>query len=170
VHPIAIVAYHPVALLADTNAETEELFAALAQLSHQLIFCHPNADAGSRALSGHIQSLLAQRGSGHFFTNLSPIEYWSLLQHVDLMVGNSSSGIMESASFALPTVNVGMRHKEESGPECIRRRATGDIRSAAVTEGRDAVISRVSVGNDQSVWRWPRSRTYRAGANHRAAT
>jgi UDP-hydrolysing UDP-N-acetyl-D-glucosamine 2-epimerase len=109
--PTAIVAYHPVTLLADTNAETEELFAALAQLSHQLIFCHPNADAGSRTLSGRIQSLLAQRGSGHFFTNLSPIEYWSLLQHVDLMVGNSSSGIMESASFTLPTVNVGMRQQ-----------------------------------------------------------
>jgi UDP-hydrolysing UDP-N-acetyl-D-glucosamine 2-epimerase len=109
--PTAIVAYHPVTFLADTNAETEELFAALAQLSHQLIFCHPNADAGSRTLSGRIQSLLAQRGSGHFFTNLSPIEYWSLLQHVDLMVGNSSSGIMESASFTLPTVNVGMRQQ-----------------------------------------------------------
>jgi hypothetical protein len=69
-HPTAIVAYHPVALLADTNAETEELFAALAQLSHQLIFCHPNADAGSRALSGHIQSLLAQRWKWAFLHQL----------------------------------------------------------------------------------------------------
>jgi UDP-hydrolysing UDP-N-acetyl-D-glucosamine 2-epimerase len=109
--PTAIVAYHPVTLLSDTNAEVEELFTALAQFSHQLIFCHPNADVGGRSLADRIQSLLTKRGSGHFFINLPPIEYWSLLQYADLMVGNSSSGIMESASFALPTIDVGMRQE-----------------------------------------------------------
>ena len=43
------------------------------------------------------------------FVNLSAVVYWSLLANVDLMVGNSSSGIMETASLALPTVNVGIR-------------------------------------------------------------
>jgi UDP-N-acetylglucosamine 2-epimerase (non-hydrolysing)/GDP/UDP-N,N'-diacetylbacillosamine 2-epimerase (hydrolysing) len=37
------------------------------------------------------------------------VVYWSLLANVDLMVGNSSSGIMETASLRLPTVNVGLR-------------------------------------------------------------
>ncbi|HTF70917.1 MAG TPA: UDP-N-acetylglucosamine 2-epimerase, partial [Edaphobacter sp.] len=111
VPPIAVVAYHPVTLLLDTNAEAEELFAALGQIPHRLIFCHPNADAGSRTLSGRIRSLLEQRGSGHLFVNLPAIEYWSLLRCADLLVGNSSSGIMESASFGLPTVNVGMRQQ-----------------------------------------------------------
>ena len=46
--PTAIVAYHPVTLLRDTNAEADELFAALARLRYQLVFCHPNADAGGR--------------------------------------------------------------------------------------------------------------------------
>lgn len=58
VRPTAIVAYHPVTLLSDTNAEAQELFAALAQIPHQLIFCHPNADAGGRELSQRIQSFL----------------------------------------------------------------------------------------------------------------
>lgn len=111
VRPTAIVAYHPVTLLSDTNAEAQELFAALAQIPHQLIFCHPNADAGGRELSQRIQSFLTSRGAGHLFVNLPAIEYWSLLRHADLMVGNSSSGIMEAASFALPTVNVGMRQQ-----------------------------------------------------------
>jgi UDP-N-acetylglucosamine 2-epimerase (non-hydrolysing)/GDP/UDP-N,N'-diacetylbacillosamine 2-epimerase (hydrolysing) len=43
--------------------------------------------------------------------NLDAVTYWSLLRCVDAMVGNSSSGIMETASFALPTVNVGFRQK-----------------------------------------------------------
>jgi UDP-hydrolysing UDP-N-acetyl-D-glucosamine 2-epimerase len=109
--PTAIVAYHPVTLLADTNAEAEELFTALAQISHQLIFCHPNADAGGHALSQRIRSFLAERSAGHLFVNLPAIEYWSLLRHANLLIGNSSSGIMESASFAVPTVNVGMRQQ-----------------------------------------------------------
>jgi UDP-hydrolysing UDP-N-acetyl-D-glucosamine 2-epimerase len=110
--PTTIVAYHPVTLLSDTNEEVEELFRALAQIPHhQLIFCHPNADAGGRELSKRIQSFLATRGGGHLFVNLPAIDYWSLLGHADLLVGNSSSGIMESASFALPTVNVGMRQQ-----------------------------------------------------------
>jgi UDP-hydrolysing UDP-N-acetyl-D-glucosamine 2-epimerase len=109
--PTAVVAYHPVTLLSDTNAEAEELFAALAHISHQLIFCHPNADAGGRELSQRIQSFLTSRGAGHSFVNLPAIVYWSLLRQADILVGNSSSGIMESASFALPTVNVGMRQQ-----------------------------------------------------------
>jgi UDP-N-acetylglucosamine 2-epimerase (non-hydrolysing)/GDP/UDP-N,N'-diacetylbacillosamine 2-epimerase (hydrolysing) len=109
--PTAIVAYHPVTLLSDTNAEAEELFAALDQIPHQLIFCHPNADAGSRHLAQRIRSFLTGRGSGHLFVNLPAIEYWSLLRHASLLIGNSSSGIMESASFALPTVNVGIRQQ-----------------------------------------------------------
>lgn len=111
IRPIAVVAYHPVTLLPDTNAEAEELFAALGQMPHRLVFCHPNADAGSRELSQRIRSLLAQRGSGHLFVNLPAIEYWSLLRCADLLLGNSSSGIMEAASFGLPTVNVGMRQQ-----------------------------------------------------------
>jgi UDP-hydrolysing UDP-N-acetyl-D-glucosamine 2-epimerase len=106
-----VVAYHPVTLLSDTNAEAEELFVALGQFPHQLIFCHPNSDAGSRDLVERIRVLLEKRGNGHLFVNLPAVDYWSLLRHVSLLVGNSSSGIMESASFALPTVNVGMRQQ-----------------------------------------------------------
>ena len=42
---------------------------------------------------------------------LAALTYWSLLRQVDVMIGNSSSGIMETPSFALPTVNVGMRQQ-----------------------------------------------------------
>jgi UDP-N-acetylglucosamine 2-epimerase (non-hydrolysing)/GDP/UDP-N,N'-diacetylbacillosamine 2-epimerase (hydrolysing) len=62
-------------------------------------------------LSERIRRFLAKRGRGHLFVNLPAIEYWSLLRQADLLVGNSSSGIMESASFALPTVNVGVRQQ-----------------------------------------------------------
>jgi UDP-N-acetylglucosamine 2-epimerase (non-hydrolysing)/GDP/UDP-N,N'-diacetylbacillosamine 2-epimerase (hydrolysing) len=45
------------------------------------------------------------------FVNLDALTYWSLLRQVDVFLGNSSSGIMETPSFALPTVNVGLRQQ-----------------------------------------------------------
>jgi UDP-N-acetylglucosamine 2-epimerase len=45
------------------------------------------------------------------FVNLDPVAYWSLLHASDLLIGNSSSGIMEAASFAIPAVNVGIRQR-----------------------------------------------------------
>ena len=43
--------------------------------------------------------------------NLGAITYWSLLREIDVLLGNSSSGIMESASFAVPTIDIGMRQQ-----------------------------------------------------------
>ncbi|HEX6772821.1 MAG TPA: UDP-N-acetylglucosamine 2-epimerase [Acidobacteriaceae bacterium] len=129
--PTVVVAYHPVTLLDDTNAEAEELLSALARIPHQLIFCHPNADAGSRDLRERMRSFLAERGSGRLFVNLPVIQYWSLLRHADLMIGNSSSGIMETASFALPTINVGMR---QQGRERAKNVLDAQPTSASILE------------------------------------
>lgn len=109
--PTILVAYHPVTIARDTLLEADALFEALASLPDQLLFCYPNADAGSRALIARTKSFLADRTRGTIFTNLDAITYWSLLRHVDMLVGNSSSGIMETASFSLPTVNVGLRQQ-----------------------------------------------------------
>jgi len=109
--PAILVAYHPVTIARDTLEETGALFAALETLPDQILFCYPNADAGSRALIERTRSFLAACGHGEVFVNLDALTYWSLLAQVDLMLGNSSSGIMETASFALPTVNVGLRQQ-----------------------------------------------------------
>jgi UDP-N-acetylglucosamine 2-epimerase (non-hydrolysing)/GDP/UDP-N,N'-diacetylbacillosamine 2-epimerase (hydrolysing) len=103
--------WHPVTILNDTNAEADALFSALAQISGQLVFVYPNSDAGSRALIDRTRALSEVRPQTHVFVNLDAVTYWSLLGHVDAIIGNSSSGIMEAASFALPVVNVGMRQQ-----------------------------------------------------------
>jgi UDP-N-acetylglucosamine 2-epimerase (non-hydrolysing)/GDP/UDP-N,N'-diacetylbacillosamine 2-epimerase (hydrolysing) len=107
--PTLLAAWHPVTILRNTNAEADALFAALAQAPGQLLFVYPNSDAGS--LIEHTRALAESRPHTHVFVNLDAITYWSLLGNVSAMVGNSSSGIMEAASFALPVVNVGMRQQ-----------------------------------------------------------
>jgi len=109
--PTILAAWHPVTILKDTNAEADALFAALAEVQGQLIFVYPNADAGSHALIRRTQALADTRAHTRIFVNLDAVTYWSLLGQVDCMVGNSSSGIMEAASFAHPVVNVGMRQQ-----------------------------------------------------------
>jgi UDP-N-acetylglucosamine 2-epimerase (non-hydrolysing)/GDP/UDP-N,N'-diacetylbacillosamine 2-epimerase (hydrolysing) len=109
--PTILVSYHPVTIARDTLEEADALFAALREIPDQLLFCYPNADAGSRALIERTKSFLASRGRGAIFTNLDAVTYWSLLRETTILVGNSSSGIMETASFGLPTVNIGIRQQ-----------------------------------------------------------
>ena len=111
--------YHPATIARDTTREADALFQALQDVPEQLLFCYPNADAGSRVLIGRIEAFLGARG-GRVFVNLEPLVYWSLLRQVEYLVGNSSSGIIEAASFALPAVNVGIRQQgRENGPNVL---------------------------------------------------
>jgi UDP-N-acetylglucosamine 2-epimerase (non-hydrolysing)/GDP/UDP-N,N'-diacetylbacillosamine 2-epimerase (hydrolysing) len=115
-----IVAYHPVTLLQDTTEEADALFSALAQIESQIIFCYPNADAGSHSLMHRTHEFIRQHADAHVFVNLGAVTYWSLLQYAGLLLGNSSSGIMEAASFALPVVNVGLRqYGRERAPNVL---------------------------------------------------
>ncbi|MGA8037031.1 MAG: UDP-N-acetylglucosamine 2-epimerase [Candidatus Acidiferrales bacterium] len=106
-----LVAYHPVTINRDTLSETDALFEALDSLTHQIVFCFPNADAGSRALIRRTKSFVESKRRGKIYVNLDTPTYLSLLGHASVLVGNSSSGIMEAASFSLPVVNVGLRQQ-----------------------------------------------------------
>jgi UDP-hydrolysing UDP-N-acetyl-D-glucosamine 2-epimerase len=109
--PAIIAAWHPVTLHRDTNDEADAFFAALSDAPGQILFVYPNADAGSYQLIERTRALAATRPATHLYVNLDAVTYWSLLGHADLLTGNSSSGIMEAASFALPVVNVGTRQQ-----------------------------------------------------------
>jgi UDP-N-acetylglucosamine 2-epimerase (non-hydrolysing)/GDP/UDP-N,N'-diacetylbacillosamine 2-epimerase (hydrolysing) len=124
---ITVVAYHPVTLFKDTTAEADAVFAALDALPGQIIFCYPNSDTGSHHLINRIRSYCATHTNAHLFINLPSITYWSLLRETTVLLGNSSSGIMEAASFALPVVNVGMRQQgRERGPNILDAEAIVD--------------------------------------------
>jgi len=109
--PLLLVSYHPVTLLRDTTSEAEALFAALVHRDEQIIFCFPNADSGSRELISEARSFCNENSNASMQVNLAPLTNWSLLSSADVIIGNSSSGIMESASLQLPAVNIGLRQQ-----------------------------------------------------------
>ena len=134
-----MVAYHPVTIHRETTAEAEALFRALRQVEGQILFVYPNSDAGSRELIERTGAFAAERTDTKIFVNLDPATYWSLLAQVDVLIGNSSSGIMEAASFALPVVNVGMR---QQGRERARNVIDADADAIAI----EAAIARALSG------------------------
>jgi UDP-N-acetylglucosamine 2-epimerase (non-hydrolysing)/GDP/UDP-N,N'-diacetylbacillosamine 2-epimerase (hydrolysing) len=132
-----VIAYHPVTLAADTLEETDQLFAALQATTGQLIFCYPNSDAGSRMLIARTKDFLAKRGTGRVFVNLNAVTYWTVLREAHVFLGNSSSGIMETASFEVPTVNIGERQRgRERAANVIDAAANRETILAAITKAR----------------------------------
>jgi UDP-hydrolysing UDP-N-acetyl-D-glucosamine 2-epimerase len=148
--PTILVVYHPMTIARDTLQEADALFAALENLTDQILFCYPNADAGSRALIDQTKSFVERRGHGKIFSNLNSVTYLSLLRQVDMLVGNSSSGIMESASFSLPTVNVGLRQQGRErarnvlDAEAHPRAILDAVRTARTAEFRDSLRGMVN--------------------------
>ena len=109
-----IITYHPETLY-DTNLENQmtALFDSLDQLTNTLlIFTQPNADHQGRLINQKIKAyVLANKDRAVFFPTLGSKAYLTALSLVDLVIGNSSSGIIEAPSFKTPTINIGNRQK-----------------------------------------------------------
>lgn len=109
-----LVTFHP-ATIEDHTAvfQFNELLSALDNFRDvKIIFTKPNADVESLAISKMIDYYVKQnRLRVKAFTSLGTLKYLSLIKNVDVIIGNSSSGIIEVPSFGKPTVNIGYRQK-----------------------------------------------------------
>lgn len=108
-----LVTFHPVTLENKTSGmQMEELISALDKLLDcKIIFTMPNADTDGREIFQSIQSFCRRNENAVAFTSLGQTRYLSCLNHVDMAVGNSSSGLAEVPSFKIPTVNIGDRQR-----------------------------------------------------------
>jgi UDP-N-acetylglucosamine 2-epimerase (non-hydrolysing)/GDP/UDP-N,N'-diacetylbacillosamine 2-epimerase (hydrolysing) len=110
--PPLLVTYHPVTLDYDrTDARVRELLAALRHVDRPAVFTYPNADARGRRVIDLIQRFQREDPRARVIMNLGTQAYFSLMSHAAAMVGNSSSGVIEAASFRLPVVNIGNRQQ-----------------------------------------------------------
>jgi UDP-hydrolysing UDP-N-acetyl-D-glucosamine 2-epimerase len=118
--PPLVVTYHPTTLGAlEVDTEIDALFAALRRAGRPVVVTAPNADAGGRHIARRIAAFAAEYGQADVVSNLGLQGYYSLLALAAAMVGNSSSGIIEAASFALPVVNIGDRQKGRLAPRNV---------------------------------------------------
>jgi GDP/UDP-N,N'-diacetylbacillosamine 2-epimerase (hydrolysing) len=108
-----LITFHPVTLeMATAAGQMAELLAALAELHDtQLIFTLPNADTDGRGLIRMVEQFVAKHTNAHAYTSLGQLRYLSCIAHVDAVMGNSSSGLIEVPSLRKGTINIGDRQR-----------------------------------------------------------
>ncbi|MDO7895439.1 UDP-N-acetylglucosamine 2-epimerase [Pseudomonas citrulli] len=122
VGPFMLVTYHPVTL---AEEDPERSFCALLAAldtfpDYQLVITYPNADNGGRSIISLIEKYAAAHpGRVLAIPSLGFKRYLSILQYASVVVGNSSSGVIEVPSFGLPTVNIGSRQKGRLAAETV---------------------------------------------------
>ena len=110
--PTLLVTFHPVTLEpGEASAHADELAAALASVEGDVVITYPGADADHGAVIERLEALAAARPGTRMMPALGEESYGALLREADVMVGNSSSGLIEAPSFGLPVVNVGLRQR-----------------------------------------------------------
>lgn len=111
-NPILLVTYHPTTRSSDSvTAEIDQVLSALGNFSYcSIVFTSVNADPGNLAITNQIEEFVqAEPKSRSLHQSLGQHKYLSLLSLCDVVVGNSSSGIIEAPAFGKPTVNIGSR-------------------------------------------------------------
>ena len=110
-----VCAFHPVFQEAhDSSYQMSQILKLLVQKKCSGILISPNSDAGGEDIRRTIsQFMKADYFKKHFrfFTHLSRPEYLDTVANSDLLIGNSSSGIIESASLGVACINIGTRQK-----------------------------------------------------------
>jgi UDP-N-acetylglucosamine 2-epimerase (non-hydrolysing) len=110
--PPLIVTYHPVTLdFEDTARQTQNLMTALDSVGMPVVFTYPNADTNGRVIIDAINAYVSSHQGAYAVAHLGTQGYFGLMANGAAMVGNSSSGIIEAASFGLPVVDIGDRQR-----------------------------------------------------------
>ena len=108
-----LITFHPVTLENSTSAQQMgELLSALNKLDNtNLIFTMPNSDTDGRVLFQIIEEYVSSNIKSVVITSLGQLRYLSCLKHVDGVIGNSSSGLLEVPTFKIGTINIGDRQR-----------------------------------------------------------
>jgi UDP-hydrolysing UDP-N-acetyl-D-glucosamine 2-epimerase len=144
-----LVTFHPLTIEAGRSVSAlDELFAALSTLDPEfrLFFTLANSDVEGRALNNRIKAFVSGRPNTIAVASLGQLRYLSLMNLVDVVVGNSSSGVLEAPSLNVPTVDIGDRQKGRERASSVfnstpERNAIAAAISKALARGRQPTVS-----------------------------
>lgn len=138
--PFLLVTYHPVTLqYRESGWQIDQLLSALQECGMPVIFTMPNADTANQPIRKRINQFVGTHPSAWSVESLGLESYLSMMALAAAIVGNSSSGILEAASFNLPAVNIGIRQ-------------TGRVRARNVIDvgnGSDEILGGIKRATDR---------------------
>lgn len=132
--PVALVVFHPVVQEAvEMQQQIDLLLESLLKEGYAAIVLRPNSDAGGQIIDRFLNYM---KGNPDLYIapHLNRNVYLRVMASVDLVIGNSSSGIIESASFDVPCINLGSRQSDR-----MRNRNTIDCSDLSLGEIRSAI-------------------------------
>lgn len=143
--PYAVVTFHPVTLEVNSaKVQMQELLAAMSEQPEFLYLCtKANADTGGREINRLLDEYAKTADNIFVYESLGVRRYLSALKYADVVIGNSSSGIIEVPSFGIPTINIGDRQKGRIQADSIinckpdRRSISESIEKARSTAFRE---------------------------------
>lgn len=106
--PVALMVFHPVLQNEDSLSHARLIIEQLMAKSVQIVALAPNSDAGSEVIRQLLEEA-AEKNQIKLAKHFEREKFLSWMASADLMIGNSSAGIIEAASFGTPVVNVGTR-------------------------------------------------------------
>lgn len=116
--PMFLITYHP-----ETNGQINGVYELLKTLENypniNLVFTKSNADNGGRFINEAIQKFTLKHSNAKIFDSLGQLKYLSAVKNADVVIGNSSSGLIEVPYLETPTVNCGNRQEGREHPNSI---------------------------------------------------
>lgn len=109
----ALCTYHPVTMEIDTvDIQIEQFINAIRRYPEiEFVVTKSNADQGGDRINKLLDEASKSVANMHVFASLGVKRYLSLMHYAEFVLGNSSSGIIETPVFKVPTVNIGDRQK-----------------------------------------------------------
>jgi GDP/UDP-N,N'-diacetylbacillosamine 2-epimerase (hydrolysing) len=109
--PTALFTYHPETLSTNNvQEEIRKILSAIKSSAINVLFTYANSDNGGRIINNEIEKFALRDKTKYLVVkNLGQLKYLSAMKHLDVVIGNTSSGIIEAASFCKPVVNIGNR-------------------------------------------------------------
>ncbi len=124
--PFFLFTYHP-----ETNGNSNGIYPLLSALSRypdvHLIFTKANADNGGRIINEAIEQFVLKNPNAYLFESLGQLRYLSAVKHAELVIGNSSSGLIEVPYLHTPTVNCGNRQLGRESPSSVIQTSVDEL-------------------------------------------
>ncbi len=110
---IFLITFHPTTLeKSKSKFQILNLLSALKKFSNEIkIFTSPNFDHENKVIKNEILNFIKKNKNSFFYSSLGHLNYISLMKISSFVIGNSSSGILETPSLGIPTINIGNRQK-----------------------------------------------------------
>jgi len=146
----ALLTYHPVTLSPEhTIQDFNTVWEAVKDCGKTIVISLSNADTSGKSLNAHLSKIAQSHDNVRLVNNMGAHGYYSAMHHANFMVGNSSSGIIEAASFGLPVINIGDRQKGRETSNNVIQTAlqTDDIRKA-VTKALSPEFRKICMQNE----------------------